>query len=252
MENEFITKIEVAEIPIELKAPLERYFLVFEELKPSLPLPFQIRFSYWLGQLLSEATDPSVQTHWWETALDLIHKSVEPLGHEAQPLITAGKQLAPCMMAHLGPYTDVTLQEINEDTVVTICRLTDTLTEPQKSMVAPNAISLAQALFNKKAWYRAIYAGKAAVGFLMLYDDDEEPDYFLWRFMIAEPCQRRGYAAKAIQRLVEYVKTRPNARELGVSCVPGSEGPEQFYLKQGFVSTGEIHDGELVLKKRLI
>ena len=133
----------------------------------------------------------------------------------------------------------MTLREITEDSVVTICRLTDTLTEPQKSMVAPNAISLAQALFEKKAWYRAIYAGKAAVGFVMLLDDDEEPNYFLWRFMIAEPCQGRGYGAHAIQRLVEYVRTRPNAKELGVSCVPGSDGPEQFYLKQGFVSTGE-------------
>jgi len=61
--------------------------------------------------------------------------------------------------------------------------------EPQKIHGRPNAFSLAQALFSKKAWYRAIYAGKAAVGFLMLWDDDEEPNYFLWRFMIAEPCR---------------------------------------------------------------
>ena len=252
MENEFTAKIEAAEIPIELKAALERYFRVFEELKPSLPHSFQLRFSYWLGQLLNEATDPAVQTHWWESALDLIAKAIEPMGEMAQPLIAAGRQLAPCMMSTLGPYTEVTLREITEDTVVTICRLTDTLTEPQKSMVAPNAISLAQALFDKKAWYRAIYANKAAVGFIMLLDDDQEPNYFLWRFMIAEPCQGRGYGAHAIQRLVEYVRTRPNARELGVSCVPGSDGPEQFYLKQGFVSTGEFHDGELVLKKSLL
>ena len=252
MENEFTTKIEIAEIPIELKAALERYFRLFEELKVSLPLPFQLRFSYWLGQLLNEAADPAVQTHWWETALDLINKAVTPMGEAAQPLIVAGRQLAPRMMAHLGPYTEVTLQEITEDTVVTICRLTDTLTEPQKSMVAPNAISLAQALFNQKAWYRAIYAGKAAVGFLMLLDDDQEPNYFLWRFMIAEPCQGRGYGAQAIQRLVEYVQTRPIARELGVSCEPGPEGPTQFYIKQGFVSTGELLDGELVLKMSLV
>jgi diamine N-acetyltransferase len=37
-----------------------------------------------------------------------------------------------------------------------VCFLSDTLTEPQKFMVAPNAISLAQALFSKKAWCRAI------------------------------------------------------------------------------------------------
>ena len=103
MENEFTAKIEAAEIPIELKVALERYFRVFEELKPSLPLPFQLRFSYWLGQLLNEATDPAVQTHWWETALDLIAKAIEPMGEMAQPLIAAGRQLAPHMMSNPRP-----------------------------------------------------------------------------------------------------------------------------------------------------
>jgi diamine N-acetyltransferase len=252
MEEEFTTQIAAAEIPPYLKVALSSYFQVFETLKPSLPPHLQHRFTYWLRQLLNEATNPTVETHWWESVLDLIAKALEPQGEVSQPLITAGRQLAPHLMAHLGPYNDATLREITEDTVATICRLSDTLTEPQKFMVAPNAFSLAQALFNKKAWYRAIYAGKAAVGFIMLYDDDEEPDYFLWRFMIAEPCQGRGYGAQAIQRLVEYVKTRPNAKELGVSCGLGPGSPEQFYVKQGFVSTGEMLDGELVLKMSLV
>jgi diamine N-acetyltransferase len=119
-------------------------------------------------------------------------------------------------------------------------------------MVAPNANSLAQALFSKEAWYRAIYAGKELVGFLMLYDNEEEADYFLWRFMIAKPCQGRGYGTQAIRRLVEYVKTRPNAKELSVSCELGEGSPLEFYLKQGFVKTEEYLGGELVLKMMLI
>ena len=252
MEKEFTTQIAAAEIPTDLKVALASYFQVFEGLKPCLPPYIQHRFTYWLGQLLNEAIDPAVETHWWETALALIVKELEPLGELGQPLIATGDQLAPLMMSHLGPYTDVSLREITEDTVTTICRLSDTLTEPQTFMVAPNALSLAQALFNKKAWYRAIYAGKAAVGFLMLYDDEEEPNYFLWRFMIAKPCQGRGYGTQAIRRLVEYVKSRPNAKELGVSCGLGPGSPEQFYVKQGFVSTGEFLGDELVLKMSLV
>ena len=252
MEEEFAAQIAAAQIPPDLKVAFSSYFQAFEALKPALPLRYQHRFRNWLGQILAEAADPTLQTHWWETALDLIAKAVEPLGEPGMPLVAAGRQLAPLLMAHLGPYTEVTLREITEETVVTICRLSDTLTEPQKFMVAPNAMSLAQALFNKKAWYRAIYAGKAAVGFLMLWDDDEQPEYFLWRFMIGEPCQGRGYGAQAIQRLVEYVKTRPNARELGVSCELGPGSPEQFYVRQGFVSTGEFLSDELVLKLSLV
>jgi diamine N-acetyltransferase len=245
MEEEFAAQIAAAQIPPDLKVAFSSYFQVFEALKPSLPLRHQHRFRNWLVQILAEAADPTLQTHWWETTLDLIAKEVEPL---REP----GRQLAPLLMAHLGPYSEVTLREITEETVVTICRLSDTLTEPQKYMVAPNAFSLAQALFNNKAWYRAIYAGQAAVGFLMLWDDDELPEYFLWRFMIAEPCQGRGYGAQAIQRLVEYVKTRPNAKELGVSCELGPGSPEQFYLRQGFVSTGKFLSDELVLKLSLV
>jgi diamine N-acetyltransferase len=251
MEQEFAAQIAAAEIPPDLKAAFSSYFQVFETLQQSLPLRLQHRFHSWLRQVLAEAADPAIQTHWWEIVLDLIAKAVEPLGEPGRALVVAGRQLAPHLVAHLGPYTEVTLREITADTAVIICRLSDTLTEPQKFMVAPNSFSLAQALFNKKAWYRAIYAGKAAVGFIMLWDDDEEPDYFLWRFMIAEPCQGRGYGAQAIQRLVEYVKTRPNARELGVSCELGPGSPEQFYIRQGFVSTGEFMNDELVLRLSL-
>ena len=252
METEFAAQIAAANLPPDLKAALSSYFQAFETLKPSLLPRLQKRFTYWLGDLLQEATDPTLETHWWESALDLIAKELKLLDASDQPLIAAGQRLAPLLMAHLGPYTGVTLREITTDTVMTICRLSETLTEPQKSMVAPNAFSLALALFEKKAWYRAIYAGKAAVGFLMLWDDDQEPDYFLWRFMIAEPCQGRGYGAQAIQRLVEYVKTRPNAKELSVSCGQGPGSPEQFYLKQGFVPTGEFLSGEVVLKMSLV
>jgi diamine N-acetyltransferase len=252
MEEEFAAQIAAAQIPPGVKAAFSSYFQVFETLEPSLPRRYQHRFRQWLGQMLAEATDPTVQTHWWQIVIDLIAKAVEPFGEPGRALIAAGRQLAPLLLAHLGPYSEVTLREITEDTVAIICRLSDTLTEPQKFMVAPNSFSLAQALFNKKAWYRAIYAGKAAVGFLMLWDDDEMPEYFLWRFMIAEPCQGRGYGAQAIQRLVEYVKTRPNAKELGVSCELGSGSPEQFYVRQGFVSTGEFLNDELVLKKTLV
>jgi diamine N-acetyltransferase len=156
------------------------------------------------------------------------------------------------LRARLGPYDNVTLREINADTVYGICLLSDTLTEPKKYFVAPNAQSLAQAHFNKYAWFRAIYAGRAPVGFMMIVDDPDTPEYFLWRLMIAQPFHGRGYGRQAIQRLVEYVKTRPNAKELLVSCGQGEGSPEAFYLKQGFISTGKIDHDELVLRMPLV
>ncbi len=142
----------------------------------------------------------------------------------------------------------VSLREINEKTVVPICKLSDTLTEAQKKMVAPNAVSIAQAHFSKYAWFRAIYADETPVGFMMLYDDPAKPEYFLWRLMIAGPYQSKGYGQKAVEQLVAYVKTRPGAKELLVSCGEGEASPEGFYLGLGVVRTGEKDEDEVILR----
>jgi diamine N-acetyltransferase len=151
------------------------------------------------------------------------------------------------MAAGNHPNSTVTFREITEETVVPICKLSDTLSEPQKKMVAPNGQSISQAHYNKFAWFRAIYADETPVGFIMLYDNPEEPEYFLWRLMIADPYQGLGYGEKAVRLLIEYVKTRPGAKVLLVSCGEGAGSPEGFYVKLGFKRTGELLDDEVVL-----
>jgi len=148
----------------------------------------------------------------------------------------------------IGPEATVSLREITETTVYQIIKMSDTLSETQKKMVAPNAFSLSEAHFNEFAWFRAIYADETPVGFAMLYDDHTKPEYYLWRFMIAGPHQGKGFGGKAITLLVEYVKTRPDAKEFLLSVVPGEGSPEAFYRKHGFELTGKIEEGEKIMK----
>jgi len=156
-----------------------------------------------------------------------------------------------------GPDAEITLREVTAETVREVCRLTDTLTPPRRYMVAPNAVSIAQAHFEPKAWFRAIYAGETPVGFLMLYDDpdgeppDNEPVFFLWRFMIAGQHHGKGFGRRAIELLVEYVKTRPGAKELEVSCGQGPGSPEEFYHKVGFERSGKMYGDEVGLALKL-
>jgi hypothetical protein len=56
----------------------------------------------------------------------------------------------------------VELREVTGDTVRGICRLQ--VAPGQRRFVAPNAVSFAEALFEPKAWYRAIVADDVAVG----------------------------------------------------------------------------------------
>lgn len=139
----------------------------------------------------------------------------------------------------------VTLREITAANLKEVLALD--VAPGQEEMVAPNAVSIAEAHFEPKAWFRAIYSDETAVGFVMLLDDSDKEFYYLWRMMIAADQQGKGYGRRALDLLVDYVRERPGASELKVSCVPGEGGPQAFYEGYGFESTGEIHDGELVL-----
>ncbi len=145
--------------------------------------------------------------------------------------------------------SEVQLLKITEDTVRTICNLT--VHKEQKKFVAPNAVSIAQAYFSDKAWFRAIYIGNIPVGFLMLEDQPKKPEYFLWRFMIDHRYQSMGYGRQALTLLIDHVKNRPNAAELLTSVVQAEGGPQQFYEKLGFELTGEYEDGEALMKLTL-
>lgn len=140
----------------------------------------------------------------------------------------------------------VSLREVTKGTVRAICALK--VAPEQEQFVANNAFSIAQAHFEEYAWFRAIYAADIPVGFMMLSDNPDAPEYFLWRLMIADGYQRRGYGRRAVQHLTEYVRTRPHATELLVSYQPGEGSPRDFYRSLGFEDTGRMDDGEVVLR----
>jgi diamine N-acetyltransferase len=139
---------------------------------------------------------------------------------------------------------DVSLREITKETARAIMRLE--VDETQKGFVAPNSVSIAQAHFEPKAWFRAVYADDEPVGFVMTYEDPTEPEYFLWRFMIDHRHQAKGYGRRALELLVERVRSLPNATQLLTSYVPGDGSPGPFYHRMGFVDTGEEDGGERI------
>jgi diamine N-acetyltransferase len=144
---------------------------------------------------------------------------------------------------------DVTLREVTGETVRAICALA--VAPGQEGFVAANSVSIAEAYFEPKAWFRAIYADDEPFGFGMLYDDPDTPEYFLWRLMIDGRHQGRGYGRRALDLLVDYVRSRPGASQLGSSYVPGDTGPGGFYRRYGFEETGELNEGQVVIRLAL-
>ncbi|MYE88861.1 GNAT family N-acetyltransferase [Candidatus Poribacteria bacterium] len=149
----------------------------------------------------------------------------------------------------LGFEATVSLREITQETVNSILNLR--VAKAQEQFVASNAVSIAQAYFSEEAWFRAIYADETPVGFLMLSDQPDKGEYYLWRFMVDAQHQGKGYGRRALELLIEHVKTRPNAKEFFLSHVPGPGSPEGFYRQLGFEHTGEKAGEELVMKLTL-
>ena len=146
----------------------------------------------------------------------------------------------------------VTLREITADTVLPVVRLA--VKPEQQGFVAPNSISLSQALFSKEAWYRAIYADEVPAGFVMVYDESlrdvppENPQIGVWRFMIDAAFQGKGIGREALGLVIEHARAKRRFRVMELSYVPGEGCPEPFYLSMGFRHTGRMDGKEVVLE----
>lgn len=146
----------------------------------------------------------------------------------------------------------VKLIEVTEKNLRNVLKLK--VAKEQENFVAPNAVSISQAYFDKAAWFRAIEADDTFVGFVMLSDpglSDEEmkpkerEEMYLWRFMIDEGAQGKGYGAAALDLIFEHARQRPGLKRMLASFVDAPGGPEEFYIKYGFAKTGNIPDGEV-------
>jgi diamine N-acetyltransferase len=141
----------------------------------------------------------------------------------------------------------LSLREITKETFRSILDLK--VAEGQEDLVGNNGNSLALALFDKKAWYRGIYAGDDPVGFLMLSIDREKPEFYLWRFMIDAAHQKKGYGKRSMELLIEEVGSQPEAKELTLHVMDLPHSAVSFYEALGFQLTGEKDDDELVMSR---
>lgn len=156
------------------------------------------------------------------------------------------------------------LEKINAKNILEIIELE--AAEVQKKFVAPNSVSIAQAYTtidtDCSAFPFGIYDDTKPVGFLMvgfneaaMYEIWEEtaPEmlkntYVLWRLMIDEKYQKKGYGREAIKLALEFIQSWPcgKAEYCAVFYEPENEVAKKLYASFGFVENGE-RDGNEVL-----
>ena len=130
----------------------------------------------------------------------------------------------------------------------------------QEHFVASVEQSFADSIEHAEACprYWTVNDGDAVVGFMMISDGIPaetlagDPTligpYFLWRLLIDAGHQRRGYGTAALDALVAYVRRRPGGQALITSASQGEGSPQPFYERYGFVATGRVVEGEVVLR----
>ena len=130
----------------------------------------------------------------------------------------------------------------------------------QDRFVASVEESLEEAVVDTRGCPRmwSAYDNEQLVGFVMISDgipaerlatdDDLIGPYYLWRLLIDERHQHQGYGTAALDQVVDYLRSRPGADILWTSAGQGEGSPQPFYERYGFVPTGDMMEGEVVLR----
>lgn len=118
----------------------------------------------------------------------------------------------------------------------------------QIGFTASNAFSLAQASFCPECTPLAIYDDELMVGFIMHCIDQYDDNNWIYRLMIDEKYQRKGYAQQAMKLIIDKLKKDTTRNKILISYVPGNKEAESLYKKLGFIHTGGYVDDEIIMQ----
>nr|WP_225778363.1 GNAT family N-acetyltransferase [Pseudomonas sp. Marseille-Q3773] len=126
--------------------------------------------------------------------------------------------------------------------------------DEQSEFIASNTESLEQAA--DSPWceplaVRAQHSGEM-VGFLMHALDPDENSRWIYRLMIDHQHQGRGYGRAALRALLAYLQQLPGGPGVALGVAPENIGARRLYAGEGFVETGEVIDGELIMRRMLV
>ncbi len=121
--------------------------------------------------------------------------------------------------------------------------------DSQKAFVSSTVHSLAQAwVYYKTAFPFAIYADKQMVGFIMLGYYEINHQYTLWKLLIDEKYQNKGYGKEALKLGVKYLVNQFHAKEVYTAYYATNHVAKKLYTSFGFCETGEIVENQVGMK----
>ncbi|WP_418026455.1 GNAT family N-acetyltransferase [Paenibacillus sp. JJ1722] len=121
--------------------------------------------------------------------------------------------------------------------------------QEQMELIASNLYSIAEAQFLNGFSSRAIYEDDVMVGYTLFGLDQDDHNYWIYRFMIDERYQRNGYGFEAMTKLIEEIRNREDRTDIIVlGYNPENEPAKKLYMRAGFKEEGIAPWGEMIAK----
>jgi len=122
----------------------------------------------------------------------------------------------------------------------------------------PNLWTLAQAyIYHPHRKCLAVYSDDTLIGSVFYSPSTAPPDHpkeaWITRFMIDQRYQGKGYGRKTMELLLRTIQEENGGQavRVGLSYEPHNEGAERFYHNLGFVPSGKMLGGQVVVWKVL-
>lgn len=142
----------------------------------------------------------------------------------------------------------ITLRKITEENFIDAFNLK--LALEQERFVSNPIRSLAQAyVYREQCQPFGIYEDDTMVGYVMVIYDYDIPEYDIWHMMIDESNQRRGYGSAALDRVLDYIRTKPfgSSKRVALTCNRDNIQALNLYKSRGFTETGAADEDEIEL-----
>ena len=120
----------------------------------------------------------------------------------------------------------------------------------QEKFVSHPVRSLAQAyVYRNQCQPFGIFADGTMVGYVMVIYDYDIPEYDIWHMMIDKAEQGRGNGGEALDKVIEYIRTKPfgDADRVALTCNKRNPVARKLYEKKGFSATGNEYEDEIEL-----
>jgi len=142
----------------------------------------------------------------------------------------------------------VELRKITEENFIDAFHLE--LAPGQEEFVSHPIRSLAQAyVYRDQCQPFGVYADGKMIGYVMVIYDYDIPEYDIWHMMIDRAAQGRGFGGEALDRVLDYIRTKPfgDSDRVALTCNKSNLAAKRLYERKGFSATGAEDGDEIEL-----